>query len=424
MTTIKKSYDINKIPGYKMNNRSEIFSMGAIWFGVAISVSEIEAGISIASMSPLNSIWLPLILGHIIGGILLYFVALIGARMRLNAMETTRSTFGSYGSKFFAALNVMQLIAWVAVLNAQGAMALSGLNFPISFPLTCIILAALVAVWVYVGLERSAKITSIVMIILTLLLVVLSINLSNFTATGVTPFAGALVKNSEVLGFWNIFEISIAMPISWLPVISDYTKDAVKPVESSLVSAVSYTIASLWMYVIGIEIVGIGLNYSIAEAILLAGLGIPGIIILVLSTVTTNFLATNSAGESAKAIINNLNPKTVGVIVSVLSAMLAISGIMNHYINFLYLIASVFAPMAAVLLVSFYLDDENENNVKKYYWNIFSWFAGFIIYQIASYMDSIFLGPTLLAIIISAFLAYLRVILRNKRSDDTIKSKQ
>ena len=373
-----------------MNNRSEIFSMGAIWFGVAISVSEIEAGISIASMSPLNSIWLPLILGHIIGGILLYFVALIGARMRLNAMETTRSTFGSYGSKFFAALNVMQLIAWVAVLNAQGAMALSGLNFPISFPLTCIILAALVAVWVYVGLERSAKITSIVMIILTLLLVVLSINLLNFTATGVTPFAGALVKNSEVLGFWNIFEISIAMPISWLPVISDYTKDAVKPVESSLVSAVSYTIASLWMYVIGIEIVGIGLNYSIAEAILLAGLGIPGIIILVLSTVTTNFLATNSAGESAKAIINNLNPKTVGVIVSVLSAMLAISGIMNHYINFLYLIASVFAPMAAVLLVSFYLDDENENNVKKYYWNIFSWFAGFIIYQIASYMDSIF----------------------------------
>lgn len=407
-----------------MNNRSEIFSMGAIWFGVAISVSEIEAGISIASMSPLNSIWLPLILGHIIGGILLYFVALIGARMRLNAMETTRSTFGSYGSKFFAALNVMQLIAWVAVLNAQGAMALSGLNFPISFPLTCIILAALVAVWVYVGLERSAKITSIVMIILTLLLVVLSINLLNFTATGVTPFAGALVKNSEVLGFWNIFEISIAMPISWLPVISDYTKDAVKPVESSLVSAVSYTIASLWMYVIGIEIVGIGLNYSIAESILLAGLGIPGIIILVLSTVTTNFLATNSAGESAKAIINNLNPKTVGVIVSVLSAMLAISGIMNHYINFLYLIASVFAPMAAVLLVSFYLDDENENNVKKYYWNIFSWFAGFIIYQIASYMDSIFLGPTLLAIIISAVLAYLRVILRNKRSDDTIKSKQ
>ena len=39
---------------------------------------------------------------------------------------------------------------------------------------------------------------------------------------------------------------------------------------------------------------------------------------------------------------------------SILSCVLAISGIMDHYIGFLYLIASVFAPMAAVLMVSFY----------------------------------------------------------------------
>lgn len=398
-----------------MDNRTGIFSMGVIWFGVAISVSEIEAGISIASMSPLNSIWLPLILGHIIGGILLYFVGLIGARLRLNAMETTRSTFGNRGSKFFALLNVMQLVAWVAVLNAQGALALSGLNFNLPFSLICIILAALVAAWVYVGLERSAKLTSLVMMILTLLLVVLTINLMGFTTTTV------VANNAGTLSFWNIFEISIAMPISWLPVISDYTKDAKKPKEASLVSAIAYTVASLWMYFIGIEIVGIGLNYSIAEAILLAGLGIPGIIILVLSTVTTNFLATNSAGESAKAIINSLNPKTVGIIVSALSAILAISGIMDHYINFLYLISSVFAPMAAVLLVSFYLSNDQEYNLSKYYWNIFSWFAGFIVYQIANNMDSIFLGPTLLAIITSTALAYLRVIIRKKWNNDTLK---
>lgn len=397
-----------------MDNRTGIFSMGVIWFGVAISVSEIEAGISIASMSPLNSIWLPLILGHIIGGILLYFVGLIGARLRLNAMETTRSTFGNRGSKFFALLNVMQLVAWVAVLNAQGALALSGLNFNLPFSLICIILAALVAAWVYVGLERSAKLTSLVMMILTLLLVVLTINLMGFTTTTV------VANNAGTLSFWNIFEISIAMPISWLPVISDYTKDAKKPKEASLVSAIAYTVASLWMYFIGIEIVGIGLNYSIAEAILLAGLGIPGIIILVLSTVTTNFLATNSAGESAKAIINSLNPKTVGIIVSALSAILAISGIMDHYINFLYLISSVFAPMAAVLLVSFYLSNDQEYNLSKYYWNMFSWFAGFIVYQIANNMDSIFLGPTLLAIITSTALAYLRVIIRNKWNNDTL----
>lgn len=386
-----------------MQNRTGLFTNAVIWFGVAISVSEIIAGIQLGSQAPTDSIWLPLILGHVMGGILLFLVGLIGARLRLNAMETIKSTFGNYGSKFFAALNVMQLIAWVAVLNAQGTQALLGLNLGISFPVISVILAALVAVWVYVGLQRSSKITSIVMAILTVLLVVLTVRLFGIQ-TGPTSTASA------ALGFWNIFEISIAMPVSWLPVISDYTKDAEKPVEATAISSVAYTVASLWMYFIGIEIVGMG-TVDVSQAILIAGLGIPGVIILVLSTVTTNFLATNSAGESAKAIFNSLDPKVTGVIVSILSAALAISGIMDHYINFLYLITSVFAPMAAVLLVSFYLGDA-ENEKWTWCWNIFSWLAGFGIYQLTVNMNSIVLGPTMLAVITSSVLAYVWILLK------------
>ena len=397
-----------------MENRTGLFSNGVIWFGVAISVSEIEAGIQIASMSTLTSSWIPLVLGHLIGGIILFFVGLIGARVRLNAMETTKSTFGDFGSKFFAALNVFQLIAWVAVLNAQGAAALMGLNLPISFPLTCVILSAIIAIWVYVGLRRLSKVTSVVMIILTILLLILSVKLLGIDISNVLPIAGS-VGNSNALSFWNIFEISIAMPISWLPVISDYTKDVEKPVKGSLVSAIAYTIASLWMYFLGMQIVGIGTT-SIAQSILIAGLGAQGVLILVLSTVTSNFVAANSAGESAKAIYNRIDPKIAGVVVSALSCMLAISGIMNHYIGFLYLIASVFAPMAAVLLVSFYLSKEEDANPKTWYWNLFAWFAGFIAYQVTVTLDSIFLGPTLLAVIVSAILAYLPILKnRNKK---------
>ena len=388
-----------------MENRTGLFTNMIIWFGVAISVSEIQAGIQIGSAAPLNSIWVPLILGHIIGGVLLYFVGLIGARLRVNAMESIKSTFGNFGSKFFATLNVLQLIAWVAVLNAQGALALMGLNIPISFALTCIILAILIAIWVYVGLKRTSKITTIIMIILTALLVILSVKLLGINGNQLIP-----VSNSATLTFWNIFEISIAMPISWLPVISDYTKDVENPKKATALSALAYTVASLWMYFIGIEVVCIG-TVDISQAILISGLGVQGVIILVLSTVTTNFLATNSAGESAKAIFNRLDPKIAGVIVSFLSAILAISGIMDHYISFLYLISSVFAPMASVLVVSFYFGNGN-NEAKDWYWNIFSWFVGFVVYQITAGLDSIFLGPTLIAVIVSGALAYAWILVK------------
>jgi putative hydroxymethylpyrimidine transporter CytX len=282
-----------------------------------------------------------------------------------------------------------------------------GLNIPISFALTCVILAVLIAIWVFIGLRRTSKITSIIMMVLTALLVILSVRLFAMGGYNLMP-----VGNSETLTFWNIFEISIAMPISWLPVISDYTKDVENPKKATALSALAYTVASLWMYFIGIEVVCMG-TLDISQAILISGLGVQGVIILVLSTVTTNFLATNSAGESAKAIFSRLDPKLAGVVVSFLSAGLAISGIMDHYISFLYLISSVFAPMASVLVVSFYFGNDN-NEAKDWYWNIFSWFAGFAVYQITAGLDSIFLGPTLISVIVSGALAYAWILVKGK----------
>ncbi len=388
-----------------MDKRTSIFTNGMIWFGVAISVSEIVCGIEIGEAAKLENIWVPLILGHVLGGIMLYFVGLIGAKVRLNAMETTVSTFGKYGSKFFAALNLTQLIGWIAVLNAQGAMALAGLNLPISFPLTCVLLAVLIAVWVFVGLRKTAKITTVVMSLLAVLLVILTAKLF-----GVEPASGAAPHAvAHQFGFWTIFEISIAMPLSWLPVISDYTKDVEKPVVATATSAVAYTLASLWMYFIGLQIAGLGLGVEngIAQAVLLAGIGVPGIIIVALSTVTTNFLAANSAGESAKAIFNKLNPKITGVVVCALSTILAIWGIVDHYIGFLYLIAAVFAPMAAVLLVSFFFVKDHLEQKGFWIWNLFAWAAGFAVYEVAVNTGFEAVGPTLLAVAVSALLAFV-----------------
>ena len=414
-----------------MEKRTGLFTNAVIWFGVAVSVSEIEAGIEIGAEAAPGSLWLPLVLGHIVGGIFLFFVGLIGARIRVNAMETTASVYGSYGSKFFASLNLFQLVAWIAVLNAQGASVLAGLDLPISFPLTCVLLAVLIALWVFVGLRRFAKVTTVVMAVLAVLLVALTVKLFGTDAISAgASSSGANSAAAHTLGFWNIFEISMALPLSWLPVISDYTKDVEKPVRATAVSAIAYSLASFWMYFIGLEIASAGVGNDIAKAILLAGFGIPGIIIVVLSTVTTNFLAANSAGESAKAIVRRLNPKITGIVVSAISALLAISGIMDHYISFLYLIASVFAPMAAVLLVSFYFgkvgavhtgeDAAREETAREgrvsgkafWIWNLFAWLAGFVVYQVAVRLDSVPLGPTLLAVIVSAALAYARVLVK------------
>lgn len=395
-----------------MEKKTGIFTNGVIWFGVAISVSEIEAGIEIGSATSEN-IYLPLLLGHILGGLLLFAIGFIGAKTRQNAMETTVASFGNYFSKFFAFLNVLQLIGWIAVLNAQGALALSDLDVPVSFPVICIVLALTISLWVLIGLSRTKIITTVVMLILTLLLLVLTMKLH---------ISSASVASSANITFWTIFEVSIAMPLSWLPVISDYTKDVKNPVGGTCISALSYTIASLWMYYIGILIAKISPECNIAQAIMQVGIGIPGIIIIALSTITTNFLAANSAGESTKTLSCRINPKIAAVIVCFVSTILAISGIVEHYIDFLYLIASVFAPMGTVLIVSFYFVKEHLHQKFYLIWNFFSWLLGFLAYQIALKLE-LSIAPTLVAIVVSAAMTLCSKSFSVQEKDSSISIK-
>lgn len=378
-----------------MNQRTSVFANGLIWFGAAVSVAEIEAGIQSGNN------WAALIAGHLLGGLILFAVGLIGARLRLNAMETAATAFGNLGSKFFALLNLLQLVGWTAVMIAQGTTALGGLQESLKSPMTSAGLALVIAIWLFVGIKRAATIATVGMSLLVVLFALLTFKIfgGSLDADAVAAAGAVTPAAAYQLSFWSAFEISVAMPLSWLPLISDYTKNAERPFAGTLVSAAVYTLVSMWMYAIGI-VIGTSGICDIPSAILAVGFGAAGVAIVAFSTITTTFLDAYSSGESASTICSKLNPKVVGCITCAVGAALAISGIINRYTDFLYLIASVFAPMAAVLLVSHYL-------VRKSFvrWNLFSWLVGFIAYHVASRFSVEFIGPSIIAMTASAAFA-------------------
>lgn len=371
---------------------TSIFTNGLIWFGAAVSVAEIEAGIQSGNN------WTALILGHLLGGALLFTVGLIGAKARLGAMDSTAFAFGKNGAKFFALLNLLQLVGWTSVMIAQGASALGGLNLPLNGTILSIGLAILVAAWIFIGLKDSAHIATIAMALLAVLVAILTCKLLGSAK-------GAPVAAANVPSFWDAFELSVAMPLSWLPLVSDYTKNAEHPFAATATSAIVYTVVSVWMFAIGILIGLSGEGATLPSAILSVGLGIPGILIVVFSTVTTTFLDAYSAGESAKTINGKLNPKIVGVAVCAIGVVLSASGFIDRYADFLYLIASVFAPMAAVFAVSHYV-------VKRPLpgWNFIAWAFGFVVYNWFAGNSPI--GPTMTAMAVSAVFALAGMLAR------------
>ena len=329
------------------------FACGLVWFGAAVSIAEIEAGAAIAPAfhaGARSGAVSALLLGHLLGGALLFLAALLGARTRRSAMDCVKAPFGRVGGGFFAALNLLQLVGWTAVMVAQGAgAAVELLGSRLSFGAACAGIGALVAVWIYVGLRGVGRINSVAMGLLFATTVVL---FGAILRAGGAAGAGNAPAPMEGPVFWFVFEMSVAMPLSWLPLAADYTRDARRPVAACAAAAGIYSAVSCWMYGIGLVAARFGSVSAAFRQLGSAGLGVAALLVIVFSTVTTTFLDAYSAGESARSLWRRIPAKPFGVAVCALGTLLAANGLMDRYLDFLYLIASVFAPMAAVLLVT------------------------------------------------------------------------
>lgn len=374
--------------------RTSVFENGLIWFGAAVSIAEILTGTYLAPLGFGRGIS-AILLGHAIGCALMFLAGLIGGKTRKSAMETVKMSFGQKGSLLFSALNVLQLVGWTGIMIYDGALAADGVTSTGRW-IWCLVIGLLIAAWILVGVTHLGKINLIAMAGLLLLTLLLSKLI--FFDSGSAGLAAA-----ETMTFGAAVELSAAMPLSWLPVISDYTREAKEPVKATAASVIVYGLVSCWMYVIGMGAAIYTGEYDIAQIMLKAGLGAAALLIVVFSTVTTTFLDAFSAGVSSESLFPGVKAKYVAVGATVLGTIAAIIYPMDNITDFLYLIGSVFAPMIAVQIASFFIlnQDASRENIHKI--NLLVWALGFILYRFLMTVD-LPVGNTLPTMIITALL--------------------
>lgn len=375
---------------------TSIFENGLIWFGAAVSLAEILTGTYFASLGFTKGL-LAIVIGHVIGCILLFLAGLIGGKLRKSAMESVKVSFGNKGALLFAFLNIVQLIGWTAIMIFDGALAGNSI-LNIGTAIWSIIIGALIIVWILIGISNLGKINTIAMAALFILTIILSFII--FSGEHVAHVSG------EAMSFGAAVELSVAMPLSWLPLISDYTREAKEPVKATFVSALVYGLVSCWMYVIGMGAAIFTQESDIAQIMIKAGLGLAGLVIIVFSTVTTTFLDAYSAGISVESVTTKLSSKYFAVFVTVLGIVGAICLPLADITNFLYFIGSVFAPMIAILIADFFILHKRQSQANFNFSNLFVWLIGFIIYRQLMTMD-IFIGSTLLDMLITMLLAII-----------------
>ena len=378
------------------DKKTSVFENGLIWFGAAVSLAEILTGTYFAPLGFAKGLS-AIITGHIIGCVLLFLSGIIGGKARRSSMETVKMSFGQKGSMLFAFLNVLQLVGWTAIMIYDGAVAANGI-FSIGQWIWALIIGGLIALWIFIGIKSLGKINVIAMAGLFILTLILS-----FVIFGQKTMFSA---SGEGMTFGAAVELSVAMPLSWLPLISDYTREAEKPVKATAVSALIYGIVSCWMYVIGMGATIFAGTSDIAEIMIKAGLGMAGLLIIVFSTVTTTFLDAYSAGISSESLSRKIRGKWVAIIATLIGTAGAIIYPMENITDFLYLIGSVFAPMIAIQIADFFILKKDYSDSGVNWQNVIVWVIGFVLYRILMKVD-IIIGNTLPDMIITILISII-----------------
>ena len=388
--------------------RTSIFENGLIWFGAGVSLAEILTGTYFASLGFGKGL-LAIIIGHIIGCTMLFLAGVIGGKTRRSAMETVKMSFGEKGGIFFSFLNVLQLVGWTAIMIYDGALAANGVLNTGNW-VWCLVIGALIVLWIFIGITNLGKINTIAMAALFILTLVLS-KLIFFDG------GAALAIGEEAMSFGAAVELSVAMPLSWLPLISDYTREAKEPVKATAVSSVVYGLVSCWMYVIGMGAAIYTGESDIAQIMVKAGLGIAGLLIIVFSTVTTTFLDAYSAGISSESVFSKINGKYAAIAVTTIGTIAAIVYPMDNITDFLYLIGSVFAPMIAIQIADFFLLKRTDSLGEAVdMTNAVIWVIGFILYRILMRID-IPVGNTLPDMVVTILICMVvRNVIKSKKT--------
>ena len=373
-----------------------------LWFGAAVSMAEILTGGLIAPLGFKMGI-IVILLGHLIGTGILILGGIIGTREKIPSMTSTNISFGVYSTYLFSILNILQLIGWTAVMLKVAASSVNLITqslWGFNNVLVCILLiGVLTMVWLYFGNAGMKKLNITAVALLFILTLVLgSIIFKDKTlllkaSTGGTSFGQAL-------------EFSIIMPLSWLPLIADYTRFAKSERGGAYGSFIGYFLGSSWMFIIGLGATIVSKNSDPSVMMLAVNLGFAALGIVVLSTVTTTFLDVYSAGVSFLNIMPKLSEKKVGIVMTIIGTIAAIILPMENYQNFLYAIGSVFAPLFAVLITDYFIIKKNtklKSSVLINWGAIIVWIIGILLYYWFIKLDLV-LGATMPVMIITGFI--------------------
>lgn len=391
----------------------------SLWFSLGIGLLVLQAGALLVPGLSLTDALLAIVMGSAAGAILLALAGVVGADTGLATMAALRPTLGVRGAHAAAVLNIIQLIGWGAfeiIAMRDAANALSANTFHMTQPIVWTLVFGVAATGLAVlgplsFVRRFLRHWGIWLLLLGAVWMTWAL-LSRHDLLGLLALKG---NGSMSLG--SGIDLVVAMPLSWLPLIADYSRFGKSSGAMFRGTGLGYLLANIWFFALGAAYALISANDP--QGMLLSALATTGgglALLLILIDETDNVFADIFSAATSTASMFHFRISHLVIAFGVLCTLIALFVPMDSFMTFLYAIGSVFTPLYGVLLVDHFIIRKRQiiskdimrlMGVYRFTYGIqigafLAWGAGIATYYyFVSYLPAA--GATLPAFFVSAF---------------------
>ena len=361
--------------------------VGALWGNLGVSLlgftGAIYVLVPVDTPMSLSAAVTALLVGTLLGTLGVAAAGVPGSDTGSPSMVLLRGLFGTKPSYLPTVLNVVQLLGWTTfelVIIGTAMHQVAGDVPRWGYVLAGGVLTTLLSLrplgWIRV-LRRYVTVAVLIA------LVYMFVQLLRHPLPG--------FGDGSWNGFWIGVDTVIGVTVSWVPLVSDYSRHARSSRGAFAGTFVGYTITQLACYALGL-IALVTVAHSDPDQIFGSFLAVPlGTIafgVLAVRELDQSFADTYSTAVSLQNFRPTWDRRVLALAVGTVATVCALALNISDYENFLTLIGSVFVPLLGVLLADYFVISRRRwelgPDVRARWSTLVPWLLGFVAYQLVN----------------------------------------
>lgn len=365
----------------------------SLWLSLGVGLLVMQVGAYLVPALGMQAALLAIVAGSILGAGLLAWTAKIGCDSGLSSAGLMHATYGSSFARLPVILNIVQLIGWTTfelVVMRDGTVAIAQRGSGVAavwWPIAATLL------WggVVLALVSGSMVTLVRKFIgrYGLPLVIASLVWLTWQFLGLAHAKGfdALWNRSGEGGMsvLSALDLVIAMPVSWLPLVADFSRHGRDGRSAFGGTWLGYAIANIWCYALGVLVVSTAPGPDLVAALLMAQGGLIAVGLILIDEVDNAYGDVYSGSVAGHSLMPQWSVRQWGALGAILCTALALVLPMHSLEPFLLMLSSVFVPLYGVILARLSGRDDVAAQVgarKVHGSAVAIWIAGIAMYHL------------------------------------------